>query len=445
MKTTIHSPQSLYGHRCEEAVQRVTQPGKMLRTYVAVYRLVPLIACMLTFVVLAADAPFDHLPLGCKVTRTVPIDKQETAAIGKRLGVSLKSLSNTFLSMNGKHIRVNILEAGSDADAVKLHRKIGGTKNHPAFCLLCGRQVIEFCDADVATAVKTTYELGFKPKPEKQRYRIEAYVAPIDRADYMAGNPLFNVFLKTDTRNPSKASVAQIKKLSQGFTFGSTLVLRLQPEGRGVYQLTPEPSKSEHLAHDQVKYTFDKPPQVLGVPYITLKAEVVCNATGLSPGDHKSDPALLAATPWWPVDDPEIQALAAKIIVGCKHDEAKVQAILAWLTPNRNIRYAGPSGSRWGVKKVLKQRYGHCWDFSDCFITLARAVGVPCRQVGGWLYGMSGHIWAEVLIAGKGWQQVDPTGGGKLKCGIYHIPYFITEDGEMPILYLAMPRIEVVE
>ena len=83
--------------------------------------------------------------------------------------------------------------------------------------------------------------------------------------------------------------------------------------------------------------------------------------------------------------------------------------------------------------------------FSDCFVTLARAAGVPSRQVAGWLYGSSGHVWAEFYREGKGWQQVDPTGGGKLRCGIYHIAYFTSEDGEMPILYLSMPRIETVQ
>lgn len=30
------------------------------------------------------------------------------------------------------------------------------------------------------------------------------------------------------------------------------------------------------------------------------------------------------------------------------------------------------------------------------------------------------------------------------KCGIYHIAYFATDDGEMPIVYLSMPKIEIV-
>ena len=69
---------------------------------------------------------------------------------------------------------------------------------------------------------------------------------------------------------------------------------------------------------------------------------------------------------------------------------------------------------------------------------------MPARQVAGWLYGSSGHVWAEFYREGKGWQQVDPTGGGVLRCGIYHLPYFTSEDGEMPIVYLALPRIETV-
>jgi hypothetical protein len=48
-------------------------------------------------------------------------------------------------------------------------------------------------------------------------------------------------------------------------------------------------------------------------------------------------------------------------------------------------------------------------------------------------------------LEGKGWQQVDPTGGGILNCGIYHIPYFTSEDGELPIVYLGTPEIKVLE
>jgi len=391
-----------------------------------------------------AEECFEKMPFGCFVTKSYRIPKAQADAIGKKLGTPLKKLSNTYLQVQGKPIQVNIMEAKAPADAKKLHKTISAMKGHPAFCLIQGKKVVEFCNVELSTAIKTAYELGFTPKPKTVQYGITAHVSTIDKADYMSFNKLFNVFLQTNTQNPSKESITNIQALSRNFTFGTSVTLRKQP-GKSSYEFTPKPTKTMDQSHDRISYFFKQTPDVLGVPYVTLRSKVSCNSTGTTPTDRKPDKSLLSATPYWPVDDPQIQALTRKITSGKRTHETKVQAILEWLTPGKNIKSDGPAGSRWGVKKVLKQKYGHCWDSSDCFVTLARAAGVPARQVGGWLYGTSGHIWAEVLIPGKGWQQVDPTGGGKLNCGIYHIPYFTTETGEMPILYLSMPQIEVIE
>jgi len=392
-----------------------------------------------------ADKCFEKVPFGCFVTKSVIIPKAQADAIGKKLGAPLKRLSNTYLQVQGKPIQVNILETETPAYAKKLHKTISAMKGHPAFCLIQGQTVVEFCNAELATAIKTAYELGFTPKPQKVQYGITAHISTIDKADYMAFNKLFNVFLKTNTQSPSKQSIAQIRDLSRDFIFGTSVVLRKPSDESTSYVFNPRPTKITDQSHDHVSYSFKQPPDVLSIPYVTLTARIFCNDKGLTPTDRKADKSLLSATPYWPVDDPQVRALAKKIISGRRTQEAKVQAILEWLTPGKNIKSDGPTGSRWGVKKVLKQKYGHCWDSSDCFVTLARAAGVPCRQVGGWLYGTSGHIWAEVLMPGKGWQQVDSTGGGKLNSGIYHIPYFTTETGEMPILYLSMPQIEIVK
>jgi hypothetical protein len=115
------------------------------------------------------------------------------------------------------------------------------------------------------------------------------------------------------------------------------------------------------------------------------------------------------------------------------------------LTPGKNLNDSGMPGSRWGTEKVFEQGFGRCWDFSDCFVTLSRAAGVPSRQVAGWLFGGSGHVWAEYYREDVGWQQVDPTGGGMLQCGLFHIPHFVSENGEMPLLYVQWPSFEIVE
>jgi len=392
------------------------------------------------------DTCFARLPFGCNVVKSETVTGAALAAVSRRLGVPLKALSNTQLSVQGGAVRVNLLEAGTADEARRLHAAIAKTKDSPAFCLLNGRTVVEFCKADAATATKAAYELGLVPKPRRIVYRVTAQVATVRTADYMALNELFNLFRTLDLRSPGREAADRIASLSKGFTFGNALTLRARPgvDAASAYRITPAPAATQALADETIAYTFDAPPKVLEVPCVTLTADIACDATGRTPTTRTPAATLLAATPFWPVNDPEIAALARKITAGRSTPEAKVQALLAWLAPGLHLKSSGPTGSRWGVKKALEQGYGHCWDSSDCFVTLARAAGIPARQVAGWLYGTSGHVWAEVLVAGKGWQQVDPTGTGRLECGIYHIPYFTTESGELPILYVAMPRVEIV-
>lgn len=395
----------------------------------------------------AAGTPedcFTQLPFGCAVERTDTVTDAQRQAIGRKLGVPLKRLSNTVLSIHGGTVQVNLLDTETAEEAARLHAAIAKSKSHPAFCLLRDRRVIEFCKCDAAAATKAAWEIGFVPKPREVRYRVTARVATVDGGDYMTLNPLFNALLAAEAKNPGADAAARVEQLAKGLKFGRSLVLRRPAGGASAWEFVPKPAATEALAGDRVLYRFGETSERLGVPYVELRATIVCTESGTTPAQRAADPTLQSATPWWPVDDPEVAALARRITEGQATPQARVQAILQWLAPGRNIASAGPTGSRWGVKKVLAQKQGHCWDASDCFVTLARAAGVPARQVGGWLFGTSGHIWAEVLEDGGRWRQVDPTGGGRLPCGIYHIPMFTTETGDMPVLHVAMPDIEVV-
>ncbi|MBA7662201.1 hypothetical protein ES703_70227 [subsurface metagenome] len=392
---------------------------------------------------------FSHLPPGWSVRKSFVVPRNQTAAIEKRLSCSIKRLSNTILAVRGQQIQVNILECYTDEDAEKLRKTILKMKAHKAFCLRNNKSVIEFVGDSVALATKAAYELGFTPKPVEVRYRISAEMVPLEKCDYMAFNNLFNLFLAIKRNPDDHETKVRIADISKGFQFGKKINLRTcgNDKSKPIYRFGPNPIKTRLAGHgDVTTYTFEKMPLVLAIPHVSVEMELTTHEEGITPSIRKAGGELLASSEFWPVNDSEISALAKKITKGCQSNEDKVEAILKWLTPGKNIEFGGPvEGSRWGVKKVLKQGFGQCWDFSDCFITLARASGIPCRQVAGWLYGCSGHIWAEVVIEGKGWQQVDPTGGSVLKCGIYHIPYFTSEDGNMPILYVSMPRIEMLD
>jgi hypothetical protein len=395
-----------------------------------------------------ADKCFGGLPYGCFVVQSQLMSHEQTATVARKLGVSVKRLSNTTLSVQGRQIQVNILDVETDADAAKLYETLFRMKNHRDFCLKMGKRVVEYVGDDPAIAAKTSYELGFLKKPMQIRYRLTARISTIDKADYMSLNQLFNLFLAMDGKNPGAEVDPELTSLTKRFQFGNSLTMRSAGLGRSkaVYRFSPDPSAKPSTRDDVEIYRFDNLPQKAGVPYVTATVEISADESGTTLTTRKADRRLLAATEFWPSDDPVIVAGARKITRGKETAEDKVQAILEWLAPNKNVKFGGPiTGSRWGVKKVIQQRFGQCWDFSDCFITLCRASGVPCRQVGGWLYGTSGHIWAEYLDGDNGWKQVDPTGGGKLRCGIYHIPYFTSESGEMPILYVSMPKIEIIE
>jgi transglutaminase-like putative cysteine protease len=64
---------------------------------------------------------------------------------------------------------------------------------------------------------------------------------------------------------------------------------------------------------------------------------------------------------------------------------------------------------------VIDRRRGDCTEHAALFVTMARAAGVPAREVTGLLWveelgAFGGHAWAEVALAGM-WVPVDPTWG----------------------------------
>ncbi len=388
------------------------------------------------------------LPIGWQINEIQVLDKSQTDMIANKLGANIENLTNVILNAHGQHLRINILEAQTPQDAAVIYNSI--LKVHKGFrpsVIKHDKKVIEISCEDTALTIKAGWELGFRRKPTAVEYAIKFDAAPIKDCDFMAWNKMFNLFLALNNNPVNEDVKSQINELSKKFNFDKDIQLRNCDNSKPKYQFDPIPTQNENLKNNEIiKYSFDKLNQKFGINYTSIEVGIKTNKNGFTPSDRKVSNELLAATAFWPVDAPKVKALANKITEGCNSKQEKVKAILKWLTPGANIKFGGPvTGSRYGVKKVLEQRYGHCWDFSDCFVTLCRASGIPCRQLAGWLYGLSGHVWAEVLYETKGWQQVDPTGGNGLKCGIYHIPYLVSEDGNMSILYLSMPKIDIVK
>ncbi len=375
-------------------------------------------------------------------TRQPPLHvaASQTVGIGNKLGGRILDLWNTDFQVNGNKLKVNTIECASDDDARQIEAALRKIHGNPAFSVRDGRTVIEFVGGDIQTIVRAAYELRIKP--QRVDYRVAFRAAPLADGDYMRWNLLFNRFLQLENGDPQAA--AQIEALADNFSFGSQLAFRRMGMGDtpSKFELQPaSPARGTSGDGEIVTYTFDELPRLQGIPQVRVVATIRCEAFAMTSSDRQAKAELLSANKFWPSDDANIANLARQIIGDAKTTQKKTQALLEWLMPGRNIRYDGKvTGSRYGVRQLLEQKYGHCWDFSDCFVTLARASGIPSRQVFGWLVDQSGHVWAEVLIEGKGWMQVDPTAG--MQCTADYIPFIASEDGQMPMVYTSAVTIQ---
>ena len=78
-----------------------------------------------------------------------------------------------------------------------------------------------------------------------------------------------------------------------------------------------------------------------------------------------------------------------------------------------NMTYSGYNPSSVGGAEALVKCSGDCTEYSDLFVTLCRAKGIPARVVEGYIAGADpselslGHNWSEVYLEGLGWVPFD--------------------------------------
>ena len=78
----------------------------------------------------------------------------------------------------------------------------------------------------------------------------------------------------------------------------------------------------------------------------------------------------------------------------------------------RNMSYSGYNYNDKGALEALRTHRGDCSEYSDLFIALCRAKGLPARVAEGLTseyHVTPKHAWAEVFISGLGWIPFDPT------------------------------------
>ena len=119
---------------------------------------------------------------------------------------------------------------------------------------------------------------------------------------------------------------------------------------------------------------------------------------------------------WIPSDDRKVESLALGIAAGRAGILAKSRAVYDWVVDNTRRDPDVPGCGSGIVEATLASRSGKCADISSVYVALARAAGVPAREVFGLRLGRQGetdvtdghHCWAEFYLPGTGWIPVDP-------------------------------------
>jgi len=133
------------------------------------------------------------------------------------------------------------------------------------------------------------------------------------------------------------------------------------------------------------------------------------------PFSRKEHSLYLSPTRRGPIDG-RVAELAARIAGGKPSVLEKSRAVYDWIVENMR-RDPGVKGCGLGeVAVLLSSLGGKCADISSVFVALARAAGVPAREVFGLRLppGEEGeitgwqHCWAEFYLPGTGWVPVDP-------------------------------------
>ncbi len=185
-----------------------------------------------------------------------------------------------------------------------------------------------------------------------------------------------------------------------------------------VENVTPKPKKTYRDIDKNTLATYLLPPKTTThvTAEVLIKVKNIPTQEVLSESQKK---IYLKPQKYWEVNDPEIQKIAKDLKTPLAIYEYVVKT-LSYETKKANLENV-----RQGAKNTLSNPlYAVCLEFTDLFISLARAAQIPARSVEGYAYTDDSqdkplslfedvlHAWPEYYDENKKtWVMVDPTWG----------------------------------
>jgi len=139
--------------------------------------------------------------------------------------------------------------------------------------------------------------------------------------------------------------------------------------------------------------------------------------------------------------DPRIPDLARRVTASADNPFDKAVTLESYLRSNYGytLNLTGKLGDDPLARFLFETREGHCEYFAAAMAIMLRSIGIPSREVNGFLPGeyndlggdyivraSDAHSWVEVYFPGTGWLMFDPTpaapesaGGFRARLGLY--------------------------
>lgn len=272
------------------------------------------------------------------------------------------------------------------------------------------------------------------PNPKTQTQESGKRVLTFDKQALLQGAPrmgfgnlqLYKVSLTYHLRNPSLGlgyteialppDIAGYQKIIQTSFLPSPNSIRVDDDGNYLARYNLGPFEEKKIVWEGLIALF-YPPRSLGEEKAAaIPAELVQKYT--------------QSQKYWEKNAVEIQAQAAKLTDPAASVTKNLRQIYDFVVGYLSYDYqelASGNLVRQGALAALAQKdKAVCMEYTDLFIALARAAGIPAREINGYAYtadttnrplslklaqGDVLHAWPEAYFPGTGWIMVDPTWG----------------------------------
>jgi protein-glutamine gamma-glutamyltransferase len=233
---------------------------------------------------------------------------------------------------------------------------------------------------------------------------------------------------KTDSPKPGFFYTVYLEPLATDAIFVPGKVTRLRGNFTGENSNSFGAIRRNYILRDSTDTLLNPFHNYTAIRYAGFSLLPPMNATMLRAASTEYSGNIISIYLQLPLElDPRIPELAAQITKNARTPFDKALAIESYLR-NRftyTLNLTGKPGDDPLAHFLFETRAGHCEYFASAMTIMLRTLGVPSREVNGFLPGeyndlggdyivraSDAHSWVEVYFPGMDWQVFDPTPAG---------------------------------